>query len=184
LGCTRDDAAGEAFDKVAKLMGLGYPGGPIIDKLSKRGNKDKIKFPRPLMWPTWEFSFSGLKTAVVNYVKGAKSLERKDKADIAASFQQAVADTLVEKTVKAAKKHKLKKIVLGGGVAANSCLRKDMAKSCKKEGLRVYLPPVNLCTDNAAMIACAGYYKFISSKNTLKGWKTTRVEPNLKLSDW
>ncbi|MBN1622547.1 MAG: tRNA (adenosine(37)-N6)-threonylcarbamoyltransferase complex transferase subunit TsaD [Endomicrobiales bacterium] len=184
LGSTRDDAAGEAFDKVAKMLNLSYPGGPVIDKLSKKGNPEKIKFPRPYLWPTWEFSFSGLKTAVVNFVKNSGALDKSKVADICAAFQQAVVDTLAEKTIQAAKKFKMKKVVIGGGVAANSLLRDELVKRAKKEKIEVYLPSRALCTDNASMIACAGYYKYISGKKKYKNWKTRKIEPNLKLKSW
>ncbi|MCB4790584.1 MAG: tRNA (adenosine(37)-N6)-threonylcarbamoyltransferase complex transferase subunit TsaD [Elusimicrobia bacterium] len=189
IGATRDDAAGEAFDKVSKLLGLGYPGGPVIDNISKKGNSSRIRFPRPFLWPSWDFSFSGLKTAVVNHVKSvsgykerAKNLSRKEKADISASFQDAVVETLIEKTIKAAKRYKMNTVVLGGGVSANSELRSAVLKRCRKEGLKAYLPSLELCTDNAAMIACAGYYKF--KRLGIKKVIETKIEPNLKLQSW
>ncbi len=159
LGRTRDDAVGEAYDKVAKLLNLGYPGGPIIDKLAKRGNPEAINFPRPYLWGSWDFSFSGLKTAVVNYVHYQPStINYQLKKDIVASFQAAVVETLVKKTLKAAEKFKMKKIVLGGGVAANSALRSAFEKE-KARRWEIYYPEPEFCTDNAAMIACAAYYK-------------------------
>jgi N6-L-threonylcarbamoyladenine synthase len=192
LGETRDDAAGEAFDKVAKLLGLEYPGGPVIDRLSKGADPDKIRFPRPFMWPGFEFSFSGLKTAVVNHVK---KFGDRNKAEICAGFQAAVVETLIEKTVRAAKKEKLKKVVLGGGVAANSCLRNRISKRAKKENLEIYLPSIELCTDNAAMIACVGYYKFRGQKERFQvsGGRgkeqqhlqlPEKIEPGMKLENW
>jgi N6-L-threonylcarbamoyladenine synthase len=162
LGQTRDDAAGEAFDKVAKLLGLGYPGGPIIDELSKKGNPKTIGFPRPsLSKNSLDFSFSGLKTAVVNYVKShpeprggySEELVR----DIVSSFQEAVIDVLVKKTIRAALDQKLKRIVLSGGVAANQHLRKRMSEAAHEEKLSVYIPSPVFCTDNAAMIGVVGY---------------------------
>jgi N6-L-threonylcarbamoyladenine synthase len=157
LGRTRDDAAGEAFDKVAKLLDLGYPGGPVIDSLSEVGNPEAIAFPRAFINKGFDFSFSGLKTAVVNYVK--KNPNPK-KEDIVASFQTAVIDVLVQKSINAVLKEGLDKIVLAGGVAANKALRRTIKERALKEGIKVYLLPPHLCTDNAAMIASAGYYHF------------------------
>jgi N6-L-threonylcarbamoyladenine synthase len=183
LGGTRDDAAGEAYDKVAKLLHLSYPGGPVIDKLSRQGNPSAIPFPRPYMRETWDFSFSGLKTAVANYVnrktQRGNPLSRNDVRDICASFQQAVVDTLVEKTLAAAKKYNLKKIVIGGGVAANESLREQLTARAKKNKTRVFLPSLSLCTDNAAMIACAGYYK-----RSFQVKRSQPIEPGLKLKNW
>jgi N6-L-threonylcarbamoyladenine synthase len=162
LGQTRDDAAGEAFDKVAKLLSLGYPGGPIIDELSKKGNPKTIPFPRPsLSKNSFDFSFSGLKTAVVYYVKShpeppggyPEELVR----DIVSSFQEAVIDVLVRKTIRAAIDQKVKRIVLSGGVAANEHLRKRMKETAHEERLSVYVPSPVFCTDNAAMIGVVGY---------------------------
>jgi len=162
LGQTRDDAAGEAFDKVAKLLGLGYPGGPIIDELSKTGNPKAIRFPRPSLGKnSFDFSFSGLKTAVVNYVKShpepvmdyPKGLIR----NIVSSFQEAVVDVLVRKTLQAAQYQGLRKIVLSGGVAANRLLRERMREEASDQNLRVYIPSPAFCTDNAAMVGVVGY---------------------------
>lgn len=161
LGRTRDDAAGEAFDKVARFLKLGYPGGPIIDQLAKEGDPTAIKFTRPMMGQGFDFSFSGIKTAVVNLVNKNEGHATKD---VVASFQQAVVDVLVEKTVRAAKEYKCKTIALAGGVSANSLLRKELAARCKKEKIKVHVPPLNLCTDNAAMVGCAGYYHFKKNK--------------------
>ncbi len=159
IGQTRDDAAGEAFDKIARVMELPYPGGPQIDKLAKEGNPDAIDFPRAKV-SDFDFSFSGLKSAVLNYLNTAKMKgEEINKADVAASFQKAVIDSLVEKTIDAAKKFKLKKIVLAGGVAANSSLEKNLRGLCESHGLEFFYPTKILCTDNAAMIACRGYYQ-------------------------
>ena len=162
LGQTRDDAAGEAFDKVAKLLGLGYPGGPIIDELSKAGNPKAIRFPRPLLSKnSFDFSFSGLKTAVVNYVKAhpeppggyPEDLIK----DIVSSFQEAVVEVLVKKTVQAAQHQGLKRIVLSGGVAANQRLRQKIREESFEQKLKVYLPSPSFCTDNAAMVGVVGY---------------------------
>lgn len=160
LGRTRDDAAGEAFDKVARVLGLGYPGGPIIDKLAKEGNPDAVKFKKPMVEEEYgyDFSFSGIKTAVVNYVaRPASRVTRHE--DIAASFQKVVVETLVEKLIAAAKDKNIKTVSLAGGVSANSGLRGYLTKRAKEEGLEVLIPPFEYCTDNAAMIGCAAYYK-------------------------
>ena len=164
LGQTRDDACGEAFDKVAKLLNLSYPGGPVIEKNASKIKKPTINFPRPYMWGTWDFSFSGLKTAVVYYVKSLKnkSVELNSNLinDICASFQQSVIDTVVTKTITAAKKFSLKNVVVVGGVAANSSLKKAFINECNKNKLKLFSPRPVLCTDNAAMIASAGYFRY------------------------
>jgi len=159
LGRTRDDAAGEAYDKVSKLLGLGYPGGPIIDQLAGKGNPKAIDFPRAYLSDSLDFSFSGLKTAVLNFVKqqGVANIEQR-KHDIAASFQAAVVDVLVRKTEWAIKKMCIGRVTLSGGVAANSELRKRMKEMGKEREAEISMPAVSLCTDNAAMIAAAGYY--------------------------
>ncbi|OPZ93407.1 MAG: tRNA N6-adenosine threonylcarbamoyltransferase [Firmicutes bacterium ADurb.Bin419] len=162
LGRTRDDAAGEAFDKVARAVGLGYPGGPLIDKVAREGNAKAIDFPRVHFEKgCFDFSFSGIKTAVLNYLN---SLEQKGEkynvADVCASFQAAVVDVLVANLISAAKKVGSQKVALAGGVAANSLLRKELMERAGKEGFLVYYPSPILCTDNAAMIACAAYYEF------------------------
>lgn len=160
LGRTRDDAAGEAFDKVSKLLGLGYPGGPIIGKLASHGNPEAIPFPRAwLDQESVDFSFSGLKTAVVNYVnRQLQTGKEPPVADICASFQEAVVEVLVEKTIHAAHRSRVRTIVLAGGVAANKRLRKAMRVRSKEEKLNLVIPPPEFCTDNAAMIALAGYH--------------------------
>ena len=163
LGRTRDDAAGEAFDKVAKLLGLGYPGGPVISQLAAQGNPAAIAFPRAWLGEeSLDFSFSGLKTAVANAIGQQR---RQDAplatADICASFQEAVVDVLVKKTLAAARQTGHKNIVLGGGVAANPRLRQAMADACGQAGLHLFLPSPGYCTDNAAMIGLAGYHQFL-----------------------
>ncbi len=162
IGETRDDAAGEAFDKVAKLLGLGYPGGPIIDELSKKGNPKAIRFPRPVLSKdSFDFSFSGLKTAVVNYVRAhpqpSGGFSEGMIKDIVSSFQEAIVEVLVRKSIQAAQSHGLKRIVLSGGVAANQRLRERIIEESLEEKLRVYLPSPFLCTDNAAMVGVVGY---------------------------
>jgi len=159
LGRTRDDAAGEAYDKVAKLLGLGYPGGPAIDEFAREGNPVAIDFPRAYLPESLDFSFSGLKTAVLNYCKGQSAEGRAQRLnDIAASFQKAVVDVLVRKTEWAIKKERIKRVVLSGGVVANSELRKRMNEMGKGREAEIYMPSLSLCTDNAAMIAAAGYH--------------------------
>jgi len=168
LGQTKDDAAGEVFDKIAKVLDLGYPGGPITEKLAKEGEPSSIKFPRPLLNDkSYDFSFSGLKTAVIYYIK---ELKKGDKdiptRDILASFQQAVTDVLVEKTIKAAIKFKTKQIILAGGVAANNSLRREIKEKADLLDIKVFYPSIFLCTDNAAMVASVGYYKFKENKKS------------------
>lgn len=164
IGRTRDDAAGEAFDKVARAIGLGYPGGPKVDKLSKEGNDHAIDFPKAKVeGAPYDFSFSGVKSAVLNYINMHEMKgEKINAADVAASFQRSVVEAIVDRTVHAAKEFGLKKVALAGGVASNSCLRKTMKEECEKNGLGIYYPSPILCTDNAAMIACAGYYEYIN----------------------
>ena len=164
MGMTRDDAAGEAFDKIARVLGLGYPGGPKIDALAKEGNPKAFDFPRVKMAEdSLDFSFSGVKTAVINHIHMLEQKgEEYNKADVAASFQEAVCDALVSHTIEAAKRKNLKTIVIAGGVASNSALRKKMTEEAKKLNMDVLYPSPVLCTDNAAMIASAGYYEYIS----------------------
>lgn len=156
LGATLDDAAGEAFDKIARHLGLGYPGGPVIDRLSVEGDADSIAFPRAMLDDGWNFSFSGVKTAVVNHVRRHPDV---DVADVAASFQEAVADVLVAKARRAAREVGAKGLCLGGGVAANSRLREQLLDACVADGLRAFLPSRAMCTDNAAMVAAAGWWR-------------------------
>ncbi|WP_303996605.1 tRNA (adenosine(37)-N6)-threonylcarbamoyltransferase complex transferase subunit TsaD [Megamonas hypermegale] len=166
MGQTRDDAAGEAFDKVARVMGLPYPGGPQIDKLAKEGNPDAIDFPMALNEKgNYEFSFSGLKSAVLNYLNSMnlKHIEI-NKADVAASFQKSVVNILVHKAVEAARQTGMKKLVLAGGVAANSSLEEHLRRAAEENNLEFYYPSKILCTDNAAMIACRGYYQALAGQ--------------------
>jgi tRNA N6-adenosine threonylcarbamoyltransferase len=161
LGGTRDDAAGEAYDKVAKLMGLGYPGGRVVDQLAQTGNPSAVRFPRArIKSKPYEFSFSGIKTAVWHYLKSRGEEDwHERRADIAASFQEAVADMLVRPTITAAKSTGVERIVLSGGVAANSRLRSKMKEEADAAGLTVFYPAPKFCTDNGAMIALAGYHR-------------------------
>ena len=182
LGRTRDDAAGEAFDKVARAIGLGYPGGPKIDRLSREGNPEAIEFPRAHVEDApYDFSFSGLKSAVLNYLNKCRMTgEPICEADIAASFQQAVVDVLVDTAIRGARDHRMKKLAIAGGVASNGSLRRAMAAACEKEGLSFYYPSPILCTDNAAMIGAAAYYEY--RKGTRHGYDLNAV-PNLKLGE-
>ena len=166
LGGTRDDAVGEAYDKVARVLGLGYPGGPKIDKIAKEGNPQAIPFKRVyLEKDSFDFSFSGLKTAVLNYINQEKQAGREIvREDVAASFQQAVMDVVVKKAIEAVKQKQEDKLVLAGGVAANSKLRQMLQEACDREGIRLYRPDPVLCTDNGAMIGAAAYYKYKSGK--------------------
>ena len=182
LGRTRDDAAGEAFDKVARAIGLGYPGGPKIDKLAKEGNPHAIDFPRAHMEDApYDFSFSGVKSAVLNHLNKCRMTgETIVEADIAASFQQAVVDVLVDNAIRAAKDYHMDRLAIAGGVASNGALRAAMEASCEKEGIRFYRPSPIFCTDNAAMIGVAAYYEY--QKGTRHGWDLNAV-PNLKLGE-
>ena len=163
LGGTRDDAVGECYDKVARVLGLGYPGGPKIDRIAKEGNPEAIHFKRVyLEKDSLDFSFSGLKTAVLNYLNSEKQAGREvNRADVAASFQQAVMDVIVKKAMDACKMRGEKKLVLAGGVAANSRLREMLDEACRRRNIALYYPEPVLCTDNGAMIACAAYYKYM-----------------------
>ena len=174
LGRTRDDAAGEAYDKVSKLLGLGYPGGPVIEKLAQDGNPKAIDFPRAYLPESLDFSFSGLKTAVLNFSKSEVRSQKSNAEfrilnsalinDIAASFQASIVDVLVRKTEWAIKKERIKRVTLTGGVASNSELRKKMKKMGKEKEVEIFIPSISLCTDNAAMIAAAGYH-YLKTKN-------------------
>lgn len=182
IGRTRDDAAGEAFDKVARAIGLGYPGGPKIDKLSEEGNPDAIVFPKAhIQDAPYDFSFSGVKSAVLNYINGCKMKgEEYNRADIAASFQKAVTDVLVENAMRAVEEYGLSKFAIAGGVASNSTLRAAMQKACEEKNVEFYYPSPIFCTDNAAMIGVAAYYEYLNG--TRHGWDLNAV-PNLKLGE-
>ncbi|WP_419924596.1 tRNA (adenosine(37)-N6)-threonylcarbamoyltransferase complex transferase subunit TsaD [Candidatus Poriferisocius sp.] len=175
IGQTLDDAAGEAFDKVARFMDLGYPGGPVIDRLAITGNSEAVAFPRPMRDNGYDFSFSGLKTAVVNHVR---THPEHDVADIAASFQEAVVDVLVHKARKAAAEFGAKGLCLAGGVAANSSLRERMLDACVAAGISGFLPSRSMCTDNAAMVAAAGWQRLqLDGPSSLEAG----ADPNLPL---
>ena len=182
IGRTRDDAAGEAFDKVARAIGLGYPGGPKIDKLAKEGNPLAISFPKAKVADApYDFSFSGLKSAVLNYLNGCKMKNQPIvEADVAASFQKAVTDVLVDNAMHAVKEYGLNKFAIAGGVASNSSLRAAMKQACEKNEIEFYYPSPIFCTDNAAMIGVAAYYEYING--TRHGWDLNAV-PNLKLGE-
>ena len=182
LGRTRDDAAGEAYDKVARAIGLGYPGGPKIDRLAKEGNAEAVNFPKAnIDGAPYDFSFSGLKSAVLNYINGCqmKGLTY-NPADIAASFQKAVVDVLVEKSMHAVEEYGMYKFAIAGGEASNSALREGMKKACEERDIQFYYPSPIYCTDNAAMIGAAAYYEYLAG--TRHGWDLNAV-PNLKLGE-
>lgn len=182
LGKTRDDAAGEAFDKVARAVGLGYPGGPKIDRLAKEGNPLAIEFPRAkVSGSEYDFSFSGLKSAVLNYInKCEMKNEEFNKADLVASFQNAVVDVLVSHAIQASKEFGFKKLAIAGGVASNSALRTAMKEACDRNNIEFYHPSPVLCTDNAAMIGAAAYYEYLAGSRA--SWDLNAV-PNLKLGE-
>ena len=182
LGRTRDDAAGEAFDKVARAIGLGYPGGPKIDKLAKEGNAGAIHFPKAKIEDApYDFSFSGLKSAVLNYLNGCKMKgEEIVEADVAASFQKAVVDVLVEHAILAVKESGMDKLAIAGGVASNGSLRKAMEEACAENHIKFYRPSPIFCTDNAAMIGAAGYYEY---KKGVRSGLDLNAVPNLKLGE-
>ncbi len=182
LGRTRDDAAGEAFDKVARAIGLGYPGGPKIDSMARMGNPEAIEFPRAsIEGAPYDFSFSGVKSAVLNYINGCKmKQEEYSREDIAASFQRAVVDVLTAHTMQAAKDFDIQKIAIAGGVACNTALREQMNCECQKRGYSFYLPTPILCTDNAAMIGAAGYYEY---RKGIRHDLDLNAVPNLKLGE-
>lgn len=182
LGRTRDDAAGEAFDKVARAIGLGYPGGPKIDKISKEGNPETITFPRAKVGDSeYDFSFSGLKSSVLNYLNSCQMKgEEINRADVAASFQKAVTDVLVQNAMHGVKAYGLNKLAIAGGVASNSALRAAMKEACEKNGVEFYYPSPIFCTDNAAMIGVAGYYEYMAG---VRSGLDLNAVPNLKLGE-
>lgn len=182
IGQTRDDAAGEAYDKVARAIGLGYPGGPKIDKLSKEGNPEAIKFPRANFHEeSLDFSFSGLKSAVLNYLNKMEMTGQEiNRADVAASFQKALIDVLVDNVLKTCKIKNVEKIAIAGGVASNSTLRETLIKEGNKKGIKVLFPSPVLCTDNAAMIGSAAYFEFVNGRTADL---TLNAVPNLKLGE-
>lgn len=182
LGRTRDDAAGEAFDKVARAIGLGYPGGPKIEKAAREGDPMAIPFPKAKVNDNpYDFSFSGVKSAVLNYINGCKMKNIEIvPADIAASFQKAVTDVLIAHAMHAAEEFKIDKLAIAGGVASNSVLREGMRAACEKRGISFYHPSPIFCTDNAAMIGAAAYYEYLAG--TRHGWDLNAV-PNLKLGE-
>ena len=182
LGRTVDDAAGEAYDKVARAIGLGYPGGPKIDREAKSGNPQAVHFPiAHVNGSEYDFSFSGIKSAVLNYLNHAQMTgDTVNRADLAASFQKAVVDVLVEHTIRAAKDLKIDKIGMAGGVASNSALRAAMKEACDREGYALYIPSPIFCTDNAAMIGVAAYHEYMAGVRS--GWDLNAV-PNLKLEE-
>ena len=182
LGRSRDDAAGEAFDKVARAIGLGYPGGPKIDKVAKEGNPLAISFPKGKLEDNpYDFSFSGVKSAVLNYLNGARMKgETISQADVAASFQKSVVDVLTEHTMAAAKDLGMNKVAIAGGVASNSSLRETMEEACRRRGYAFYRPSPIFCTDNAAMIGTAAYYEYMAG--TRHGWDLNAI-PGLRLGE-
>lgn len=182
IGRTRDDAAGEAFDKVARAIGLGYPGGPKVDKLAREGNPHAIEFPRAqIEGAPYDFSFSGVKSAVLNHLNSCQMKgEEVNRADLAASFQASVIEALVSRAIRATKEYGFDKLAIAGGVASNSALREALQTACDNEGIRFYHPSPIYCTDNAAMIGVAAYYEY--QKGTRHGWDLNAV-PNLKLGE-
>lgn len=182
IGRTRDDAAGEAFDKVARAVGLGYPGGPKVDKTAREGNPQAIRFPRgKVEGAPYDFSFSGLKSAVLNYINHAKMTgEEICVPDLAASFQHSVVESLVSRGILACEEYGFKKLAIAGGVASNTALRAAMKVACEKKGIAFYHPSPVYCTDNAAMIGAAAYYEYL--RGNIAGWDLNAV-PNLKLGE-
>ena len=182
IGRTRDDAAGEAFDKAARAIGLGYPGGPKIEKASRTGNPDAIPFPRAkVSGSEYDFSFSGLKSSVLNYLNGCKMKNIPIvQQDVAASFQKAVIDVLIDNAMRAAQHHQIRKFAIAGGVASNATLRAGMQAACEERGIAFYYPSPVFCTDNAAMIGVAAYYDYLAGRRD--NWRLNAV-PNLKLGE-
>ena len=181
LGRTRDDAAGEAYDKVARMLGLGYPGGPVIDRLSRRGDPAAFPFTRPLLPGTWDFSFAGIKTAMLYRLRDlGRPPSRAEVCDLCASFQEAVVETLVRKTMAAAERHRVRQVVVGGGVAANSRLREAFRSGARRPGPGVLIPPPELCTDNGAMLAQAAIHRLRRGRLG-RSW---RCDPGLGFENW
>ncbi len=166
IGHTVDDAAGEAYDKIARYLDLGYPGGPVIDKLSQKGDPYSIDFPKPMMDSgDFNFSFSGLKTSLIYRTKKDRALISKENIpNLVASFQRSIVEVLTDKTIEAAKRFGVQNILISGGVAANSELRKEFLRKGKENNIKIYIPPLYLCMDNAAMVACLGYYRFLKKR--------------------
>lgn len=186
LGRTKDDACGEAFDKVARSIGLSYPGGPEVDKLAKLGDKNAIELPRVMIdSDDYDFSFSGLKSAVLNFINKSKMTNQDfSKEDLCASFQQAITDVLLHKVVKACKEKNVNTLTLAGGVSANSFIRNSMQEACNENNIKLCVPELSLCTDNGAMIATAGYFEFISSNPSEDFMKLNlNAYPNLKIGE-
>ena len=182
IGRTRDDAAGEAFDKVARAVGLGYPGGPKVDKAAREGNPHAMEFPRgKVEGAPYDFSFSGLKSAVLNHINHMRMTGQEIYVpDLAASFQNSVVESLVSRGILAAREYGYNKLAIAGGVASNTALRSAMAEACEREGIRFYHPSPIYCTDNAAMIGVAAYYEYL--KGNVSGWDLNAI-PNLKLGE-
>ena len=182
IGRTRDDAAGEAFDKVARAVGLGYPGGPKVDKAAREGNPHAMEFPRgKVEGAPYDFSFSGLKSAVLNHINHMRMTGQEIYVpDLAASFQNSVVESLVSRGILAAREYGYKKLAIAGGVASNTALRSAMAEASEREGIRFYHPSPIYCTDNAAMIGVAAYYEYL--KGNVSGWDLNAI-PNLKLGE-
>jgi len=182
IGETLDDAAGEAFDKIARILGLGYPGGPVISRYAEKGNPNKFPLPRPMTkTKNYNFSFSGLKTAVLYLVKDLKKLSEQDKYDIAASAQEAIVDVLVSKTMRAAKEYEVKSIILSGGVSANNLLRETLKKESRNVNIPLFIPDLKYTTDNAAMITVAGYYNLKNEKTKNYSWNKIKADANWEL---